>query len=132
MDELLRCRAMESLCRQRATFYPEDSWKWLAEAEMWNHKAFERCNRAEESNAAKSESSCVGEGAFSRRQLPSYRVSAIVGGAYVLNVAEETSLFAEAEPCASDVSRFVGHHVLRNQNRLRCVSPRRMLVHVKP
>lgn len=39
MKELLDCRAMESVCRQRATLYPEESWKWLAEAEMWNHKA---------------------------------------------------------------------------------------------
>lgn len=44
MNELMRCRAMESLCRQRATFYPEESWKWLAEAEMWDHKAFECSN----------------------------------------------------------------------------------------
>jgi hypothetical protein len=41
MKELLNCRAMESVCRQRATLYPEESWKWLAEAEMWNHKAIE-------------------------------------------------------------------------------------------
>lgn len=41
MKEPLNCSAMESVCRQRATLYPEESWKWLAEAEKWNHKAFE-------------------------------------------------------------------------------------------
>jgi hypothetical protein len=50
MKELLQCRAMESVCRQRATFYPQESWKWLAEAEMWNHKAFECSRRPEASN----------------------------------------------------------------------------------
>jgi len=30
---------MESLCRQSAVFYPLESWRLLAEAEMWNHKA---------------------------------------------------------------------------------------------
>jgi hypothetical protein len=51
MKELLRCRAMESRCRQRAALYPAESWKWMAEAEMWQHKAldetashFEACN----------------------------------------------------------------------------------------
>jgi hypothetical protein len=41
MKELRTCRAMESLCRQRASFYPEDSWKHLAEAEMWRHRAMD-------------------------------------------------------------------------------------------
>jgi len=30
---------MESLCRQSAVFYPLESWRLLAEAEMWNHRA---------------------------------------------------------------------------------------------
>jgi len=30
---------MESLCRQSAVFHPLESWRLLAEAEMWNHKA---------------------------------------------------------------------------------------------
>lgn len=41
MKELLSCRAMESMCRQCAALYPEENWKWLAEAEMWNHRALE-------------------------------------------------------------------------------------------
>jgi hypothetical protein len=41
MEDLQTCRAMESLCRQRASFFPEESWKHLAEAEMWQHKAME-------------------------------------------------------------------------------------------
>ena len=41
MDKLVRCRAMESLCRQSAVFRPLDSWRLLAEAEMWHHKAEE-------------------------------------------------------------------------------------------
>lgn len=41
MRELLRCRAMESMCRQRASFYPGEAWKFLAEAEMWHHRAMD-------------------------------------------------------------------------------------------
>lgn len=41
MKELLRCRAMESMCRQRASFYPGEAWKFLAEAEMWHHRAMD-------------------------------------------------------------------------------------------
>jgi hypothetical protein len=39
MDDLVRYRAMESLCRQTAVFRPLESWRLLAEAEMWHHKA---------------------------------------------------------------------------------------------
>jgi hypothetical protein len=42
---------MESLYRQGAALHPEDSWKLLAEAEKWRHKAldeiashFDECN----------------------------------------------------------------------------------------
>jgi hypothetical protein len=41
MDDLVRYRAMESLCRQSAVFHPLESWRLLAEAEMWHHKAEE-------------------------------------------------------------------------------------------
>jgi hypothetical protein len=41
MDDLVRYRAMESLCRQSAVFHPLDSWRLLAQAEMWHHKALE-------------------------------------------------------------------------------------------
>ena len=39
MNDLVRYRAMESLCRQKAVFRPLESWRLLAEAEMWHHKA---------------------------------------------------------------------------------------------
>jgi hypothetical protein len=39
MEDLVRYRAMESLCRQCAAYRPMDSWRLLAEAEMWHHKA---------------------------------------------------------------------------------------------
>ena len=41
MKDLVRYRAMESLCRQSAVFNPLESWRLLAEAEMWHHKAQE-------------------------------------------------------------------------------------------
>jgi hypothetical protein len=91
MNELVRCRAMESLCRQRATFYPEESWKWLAEAEMWDNKAFECSNRPEESKAAPSKSSSVGdEGSFGGRLSSSRNVPEVIGGV-TCQVAEEKS-----------------------------------------
>ena len=39
MQNLVRYRAMESLCRQGAVFHPLESWRLLAQAEMWHHKA---------------------------------------------------------------------------------------------
>ena len=39
MQDLVRYRAMESLCRQGAVFHPLESWRLLAQAEMWHHKA---------------------------------------------------------------------------------------------
>jgi len=39
MKNLVRYRAMESLCRQSAVFHPHESWRLLAQAEMWHHKA---------------------------------------------------------------------------------------------
>ena len=54
MKELVHCRAMESLYRQGAALHPEDSWKLLAEAEKWRHKAldeiashFDECNTSQ-------------------------------------------------------------------------------------
>jgi hypothetical protein len=41
MKDAVYCRAMESLCRQSAAFRPLDSWRLLAEAEMWHHRALE-------------------------------------------------------------------------------------------
>lgn len=68
MKKLLRYRAMESVCRQRATFCPEESWKWLAEAEMWNHKAFGCPDRPETSS--------VGTRSPQRRTIPAICVIA--------------------------------------------------------
>ena len=58
MKELVHCRAMESLYRQGAALHPEDSWKLLAEAEKWRHKAldhiashFDECNGARAAGA---------------------------------------------------------------------------------
>ena len=45
MSNLVRYRAMESLCRQKAVFRPHESWQLLAEAEMWHHKAQEEMVR---------------------------------------------------------------------------------------
>jgi hypothetical protein len=42
MRDLVRYRAMESLCRQSAVFHPLESWRLLAEAEMWHHKALDQ------------------------------------------------------------------------------------------
>ncbi len=53
MEDLVRYRAMESLCRQSAVFRPLESWRLLAEAEMWHHKALEEiANRSIECNDA--------------------------------------------------------------------------------
>jgi hypothetical protein len=58
MNDLVRYRAMESLCRQSAVFRPLESWRLLAEAEMWHHKAqeeislrFMECNRTPPADA---------------------------------------------------------------------------------
>jgi hypothetical protein len=42
MNELVHCRAMESLYRQGAALHPEVSWKLLAEAEKWHHRALDQ------------------------------------------------------------------------------------------
>jgi hypothetical protein len=57
MQNLDRYRAMESLCRQSAVFRPLESWRLLAEAEMWHHKALEevssRSRRRDDAPAAR-------------------------------------------------------------------------------
>jgi hypothetical protein len=53
MKDLIRYRAMESLCRQSAVFNPHESWRLLAQAEMWHHKALEEIeSRGLEGNSA--------------------------------------------------------------------------------
>ena len=61
MKNVLSYRAMGSLCRQRAVFDPESSWKHLGEAERWEHLAhaeitshFKECNTDCSSDLAKS------------------------------------------------------------------------------
>jgi hypothetical protein len=39
MNDLVGCRDMELLCRQRATLDIQHSWKWLGEAERWKDLA---------------------------------------------------------------------------------------------
>ena len=36
MSDVADCRAMESLCRQRAITDPVNSWKWLGQADRWH------------------------------------------------------------------------------------------------
>jgi hypothetical protein len=52
MKDLVRYRAMESLCRQSAVFHPLDSWRLLAQAEMWHHKALDEITSGPVRNAA--------------------------------------------------------------------------------
>jgi hypothetical protein len=39
VQNIRRYRAMGSLCRQRAVFDPQNSWKHLGDAERWEHLA---------------------------------------------------------------------------------------------
>ena len=64
MKSVQRYRAMASICRQRAVFDPQHSWKHLGDAERWEHLAhaeiadrFEQCNAAMAVPAAASLSS---------------------------------------------------------------------------
>ena len=61
MKNVLRFRAMGSLCRQQAAYNPAQSWQLLAKAEHWEHLAavetssyFEECNTTRSSDLAKS------------------------------------------------------------------------------
>ena len=61
MKKILSYRAKGSLCRQQAVFHPEDSWKWLGEAERWEHLAdaeivshFKECNTTSSSDQVES------------------------------------------------------------------------------
>lgn len=39
MENAQRCRAIALLCRQQASIHPDQNWKWLAQAERWEHLA---------------------------------------------------------------------------------------------
>jgi hypothetical protein len=61
MDSLRRYRALGSLCRQQAAYNPDQSWRLLAQAEHWEHRAqsevssyFNECNATSSSDLAKS------------------------------------------------------------------------------
>jgi hypothetical protein len=52
MDTLREYHRQELRCRQLAMYDSAQAWKWLAEAEMWEHKAHQhRAGLAAESNA---------------------------------------------------------------------------------
>jgi hypothetical protein len=53
MENVSRFRALGSICRQRAVFDPQNSWKHLGDAERWEHLAaveisahYQACNTA--------------------------------------------------------------------------------------
>jgi hypothetical protein len=59
MKNVQTYRAMGSICRQRAVFDPQNSWKHLGDAERWEHLAeteisdhFEACNAASPNDRA--------------------------------------------------------------------------------
>ena len=53
MNKIREYREQELRCRQRAMYDPAQSWKWLAEAEMWEHKAHQyRASQLEQASAA--------------------------------------------------------------------------------
>jgi hypothetical protein len=55
MKEILSYPARGLLCRQQAVLHPEASWKWLADAERWEHLAdAEIASRFKESNTTNS------------------------------------------------------------------------------
>jgi hypothetical protein len=39
MDNAQHCRSMALLCRQLAVLHPDQNWKWLGQAERWEHLA---------------------------------------------------------------------------------------------
>ena len=51
MNKLREYREQELRCRQRAMYDPAQSWKWLAEAEMWEHKGHAHRAVLEQGNA---------------------------------------------------------------------------------
>ncbi|MEH2564079.1 hypothetical protein [Bradyrhizobium sp. AZCC 2289] len=42
MNDISECREMELRCLQRARAEPENSWKWLGQAERWRELAHSR------------------------------------------------------------------------------------------
>ena len=59
MHKIMRMRAMSSVCRQHAAYHPEDRYRFMNEAEYWEHLAehelavhFEECNTPRSSDLA--------------------------------------------------------------------------------
>jgi hypothetical protein len=62
MKNVLRYRALGSLCRQHAAYNPDESWKLLAQAEYWEHLAqVEMSSHFEDCNATGSDAKPVGD-----------------------------------------------------------------------
>jgi hypothetical protein len=59
MNKIRECREQELRCRQRAMYDPAQSWKWLAEAEMWEHRAHQHRAALEQRSAANSDDKTV-------------------------------------------------------------------------
>jgi len=66
MKDLARYRAMESLCRQSAVFNPLESWRLLAQAEMWHHKALQEIESGSLQYSAPPAAVLAGKGPRSR------------------------------------------------------------------
>jgi hypothetical protein len=49
MEELLRCRSLEAMCRQRALYDTQRGWEWLANAEKWKDLGDKEVLASEES-----------------------------------------------------------------------------------
>jgi hypothetical protein len=65
MKNVLRYRALGSLCRQHAAYNPDESWKLLAQAEYWEHLAqVEMSSHFEDCNATGSDAKPVGDKAI--------------------------------------------------------------------
>jgi hypothetical protein len=60
MKNVRSYRAMALLCRQQAVFHPEKSWKYLGDAERWEHLAeAEISSLFEQSNTTKPEAADI-------------------------------------------------------------------------
>jgi hypothetical protein len=42
LNDIAECRELELRCLQRARAEPENSWKWLGQAERWRELAYSR------------------------------------------------------------------------------------------
>lgn len=68
MEKIQNARAMSLLCRQQAVFHPENNWKWLGEAERWEHLAnYKEYNAASSSDLSQVRGSLLTEKAADDR-----------------------------------------------------------------